>query len=249
MKFLFSVLSIFIFRIISAQVNFSEIPFKEALQQAQSQGKIIFLQFEAANCNQCNDVANKGFDNKEVADKINKTFFCLKINAEHPDRNKISTAYNISADKGFGTLFIDNNGTVVHKFLRTTSFSREYFEQVDIGLMKAGESIKINELEKEYQKGNRSFGFLETLLLKRRSLNLATDSLLNEFVDALPADSLKSIYSLAFIAQMAPLIDSKADKVLRKDPIAFSRAWYTMPLQLGIGINNVIVHKSMSQAY
>ena len=136
-----SLLSLFIFNVSWAQVNFSEIPFTDALQRARSEGKIIFLQFEAANCNQCNDVANKGFENKELADKINKTFFCLVINAQHPDRNKIATAYNMNVDKSFGTLFIDNNGTVVHKFLKTTSFSKEYSDQVDIALMKAGENM------------------------------------------------------------------------------------------------------------
>jgi thioredoxin-related protein len=90
-----SLLSLFLFKLSPAQLNFSEIPFTNALQKARSEGKIIFLQFEAANCNQCNDVANKGFENKELADKINKTFFCLKINAQHPDRNKIAITYNM----------------------------------------------------------------------------------------------------------------------------------------------------------
>ena len=248
MRFVFSLLSLFIFNVSWAQVNFSEIPFTDALQRARSEGKIIFLQFEAANCNQCNDVANKGFENKELADKINKTFFCLVINAQHPDRNKIATAYNMNVDKSFGTLFIDNNGTVVHKFLKTTSFSKEYSDQVDIALMKAGENLKINELEKEYQKGNRTFGFLQSLLGKRRSLNLPTDSLLDEYIEALPVDSLKSSSILSFIAQMTPLLDSKADIALRKDAIAFDKAWYSIPLQTRIRINNAIIYNSMSKA-
>jgi hypothetical protein len=248
MKFLFLLLSLLFFKLSSEQVNFSEIPFTDALQKAHSEGKIIFLQFEAADCYQCNDVANKGFENKEVADKINTTFFCLKINAQHPDRNKIATAYNINADKGFGTLFIDNNGTVVHKFLKTTSFSKEYSDQVDIALMKAGENLKINELEKEYKNGNRTFGFLQSLLEKRRSLNFPTDSLLDEYIEALPDDSLKSVYTLGFIAQMTPLLDSKADIALRKDAIAFDKAWYTIPLQMRIRINNAIIYNSMSKA-
>lgn len=248
MKFIAFCLGLFIFSSSLAQVNFTSIPIDEALQKAQSEGKIIFLQFEAADCNQCNDVADKGLSDKHVAEKINQTFLCLKIDAQHPDRNKIATTYNINADRGFGTLFIDNNGTVVHKFLKTTSFSKEYSNQVDVALMKAGESLKINELEKEYQKGNRSFGFLQSLLLKRRSLNLPTDSLLEEYIDALPPDSLKSIGTVCFIAQMTPYVDSRAYKVMYNDRVLFNQAWYTLSSSIRSGINNGIIHKSMNKA-
>jgi hypothetical protein len=248
MRYLLIVCCTIFFQAISAQVNFYSIPFNEALNRAQLQGKLIFMQFEAADCDQCNEVANKGFQDKEAADKINQTFFCLKIDAQHPDRKKISQDYNINAEKGFGTLFIDNNGTLIHKFSGTTSRSKEYLDQTNIALQKAGENLKINELEKEYKKGNRSFGFLQTLLLKKRTLNLATDSLLEEYVDALPPDSLKSTNTLCFIAQMAPLVDSKAYKVMFSDRASFDRAWYTMSLQMRSGINNVIISKSMNKA-
>jgi hypothetical protein len=248
MRYLWIVCCLFLFQAVSAQVTFSSVPFTEALQKAQAEGKLIFLQFEAADCDQCNEVANKGFQDKAVADQINQTFFCLKIDAQHPDRSKIAQDYNINADKGFGTLFIDNNGTIIHKFLKTTSRSKEYLDQTNIALAKAGENLKINELEKEYKKGNRSYGFLQTLLLKRRTLNLPTDSLLEEFIDALPPDSLKSVNTLCFIAQMTPLIDSRAYKLMYSDRALFDRAWYTMSSQMRSGINKAITYKSMSKA-
>jgi hypothetical protein len=248
MRFSIFLLGLLALNMSSAQVNFSSVSFNDALQRAQSEGKLIFLQFEAAACNQCNDVANKGLQDKDVADKINQTFFCLKISPQHPDRSKIASTYSIDADKGFGTLFLDNNGTAVHKFLKTTSFSKEYLNQVDIALSKAGENLAINELEREYKKGNRSFGFLEVLLQKRKGLNMPTDSLLDEYVDALPSDSLNSTNTLVFISQMSPLIGSKADQALRKNQALFNRAWYTMSLQTRASVNNAIINKSMNQA-
>ena len=233
---------------VSAQVSFSSISFSQALQDAQGQGKLIFLQFEAANCEQCNDVANKGLSDKTVADKINQTFFCLKIDSQHPDRNRIAQDYNINADKGFGTLFLDNNGTLIHKFLQTTSRSKDYLVQTDIALSKAGENLGISELEKEYKKGNRSYGFLQMLLLKRKTLNLPTDSLLDEYIDAVPTDSLQSINTICLIAQMAPFIDSKPYKTMYEHSALFNRAWYTMPLQTRVQVNNVMIHKSMNKA-
>jgi hypothetical protein len=248
MKFSVFILGVFFFSSSYAQIDFSSLSFNEALQKAQSEGKLIFLQFEAASCSQCNDVANKGFDNKEVADKINETFFCLKIDAQHPDRDKIATTYNLNAKNGFGTLFIDHNGAIIHKFLKTTSRSKEYLTQLDIALIKAGESMNINVLEKEYQKGNRGFGLLQSLLLKRRSLAFPTDSLLDEYIDALPDDSSSSVSTLCFIAEMAPVLDSKADKFMRNNPNVFNRAWYTMSLAKRTAINNIIINKSLRKA-
>lgn len=248
MRSFFSLSFLLIFKLGIAQVNFSSISFDEALRRSQTEGKLVFLQFEAANCNQCNDVANKGFENKEVADKINQTFVCLKIDAEHPERSKVAGTYNMNKTEGFGSLFILSDGTVIHKFLKTTTFSKQYAEQIDIALTKAGESLKINELEKEYKKGNKSFGFLEVLLEKRRVLNLPTDSLLDEYIDVLPPDSLKSTNTLVFIARMTPLLNSKADKALRKDRVIFNKAWYTISLQMRVGINNAIIYRSMQKA-
>src|SRR5687768_120074 len=171
MKHLLFFWFLFLYGFASAQVNFSSISFKEGLQTAKSEGKMIFLQFEAAGCNQCNDVANKGFENKEVTDKINEIFFCLKIGVQHPDRVQIAQAYNINADKGFGTLFLDYSGNLIHKFLGTTSRSQEYSNQIDIALLRAGEWLKINELEEQYKKGDRSPDFIQVLLQERRALN------------------------------------------------------------------------------
>jgi hypothetical protein len=100
MRSLFLLCCVLFVTTLSAQVSFSSLPFSQALQDAQAQGKLIFLQFEAANCEQCNDVANKGLKDKIVAERINQTFYCLKVDAHYPDRVKIAHDYNIDADKG-----------------------------------------------------------------------------------------------------------------------------------------------------
>jgi len=52
--------------------------------------------------------------------------------------------------KKFGSLFIDMNAAVVHKFLKTTTFGKEYLKQIDLALYSTSESARITELEKEY---------------------------------------------------------------------------------------------------
>jgi hypothetical protein len=246
MKLIFFFQLIFLTNTIFAQTNFRNVSFAEALRMAKAEGKMVFMQFESDDCDQCNEVAEKGLEDKEVGNRIEQSLIALRITLKHPDRTQLAGQYNMH--KKFGSLFIDMNAALVHKFLKTTTFGREYLKQIDLALYSTSESARITELEKEYKNGNRDISFLETLLTKRKSLNLTTDNLLDEYVALLPHDSLQSISSLAFIAQMAPMLDSKASNILRRDQQLFNKAWYSMSNPLRIGINNVIIHKGMKKA-
>ena len=239
-------LSVSFYLIGNAQVNFQNIPFEQALKRSAQESKIILLQFEAADCNQCNEVADKAFEHKDLAAQIESLFIPVKISADHPDRKVIGARYNIA--KGFGTLFLNSEGVLLHRFGKTTSNWREYFKEIDVAMNKAGESLKISELEKEYKGGNRSIGFLEQLLQKKRSLNLPVNDLLDEYVSLLPEDSLKSVHTITFLIRMAPMFDSKAGVAMRKDRVVFKQAWDALPQHVRTGINNSIIIRGMEQA-
>ena len=246
MKILFPLLFIFIGNTINAQTNFRNISFTDALHMAKAEGKMLFMQFESEDCDQCNEVADKGLEDIEVGKRIEQAFVAIKITSKHPDRIQLTGQYNMH--KGFGTLFIDMNGALIHKFGKSTTFSKEYLNQIDLAIYSTSESSRINDLENEYKNGNRDLSFLERLLTKRKTLNLDTEILLDEYVSLLPTDSLQSLNTLVFIAQMAPMLYSKASYVLRKDPELFNKAWYSMSNSLRITINSFIIHKSMKKA-
>lgn len=228
------------------QLNYQNISFDEAILKSKQTGQFVFIQVESPTCSKCNEVAEKSFQNKELSERLENTFICIKITSPHPDRNQVESLYNIK--NGFGSLFIDNNKALIHSFPMSTTLAAEYKKQIDIFFDKAGESMKITELEKEYKSGNKSPGIMELLLLKRKSLNLETESLLDEYVTLLPEDSLKSERTLLFIVQMAPVLGTKADTELRKNNIVFNKAWYRMPLEQRINSNNRIIYKSMKKA-
>ena len=228
------------------QLNFQNISFEQAILKSKQTGQFIFIQVESPTCIKCNEVAEKSFQNKELSEQLENTFVCIKITSSHPDRNQVESLYNMK--NGFGSLFVANDKSLIHSFPMTTTFAAEYKKQIDMFFDKAGESIKIAELEKEYKSGNKSTGIIELLLLKRKSLNLETESLLDEYVTLLPEDSLKSETTLLFIAQMAPVIGTKADNLLRKNFNVFNKAWYRMPMEQRVNINNRIIYKSMKKA-
>ncbi len=229
-----------------AQIAFQQISFPKALKRSAETGQLIFLQFESSTCNHCNEVANKAFENKELSDQLEQTFICIKITPSHTDRETIGSLFNIK--NGFGSLFIDQNKTLIHSFPKSTTQAIDYKDQIGMAIYKAGEEIRISELEKEYKKDNNNIGIMELLLKKRKSLNLETDSLLDAYVSILPPDSLKSVIPIVFIAQMAPVIGSKGDFEMHKNHDLFNKAWYTIPLSERLAINNLIIYKSMKKA-
>lgn len=229
-----------------SQVQFQNASFADALLQAKEQGKLIFLQLESPDCRQCTEVADKAFSDKELSAAINQTFVPLYINAKHPGRKWIETEYN--SPNGFGTLFIDAGGTLIHKFSGTVSMPGKYREQIDIALNKAGENLKVSELEREYRNGNKSPGFLEQLLLKKKALGLNLSSLLDEYTSLLPADSLASVYTLQFIASLSPVLDTKADLAMRKNKELFNKAFNGLPITKRMEIGKWILENSLRKA-
>ncbi len=231
------------------QVNFKTFSFDKALQQSQKTGKLIFLQFESADCNQCNEVANKGFEDNGLAELVEQTFICLKISADHPDRNRIATLYNKKKD-GFGTLFINSDGSLIHNYSGTTTVATKYKEEIDKALAKASEGVRIKNLEKMYNEGNRKIDFLEFYMQTLKNLHYNTDTLLDEYVALLPDDSLISIRVFAFVVSMTPILDSKAYKKLGDFYAVINKRNYnsTADYPLHPDIKNKIAYKSLQKA-
>ncbi|MBC7872809.1 MAG: thioredoxin family protein [Ferruginibacter sp.] len=229
------------------QVSFENLSFDAALQRSKETGKLIFLQFESDGCGQCNEVADKAFENKKLTELLEQIFICVKITVDHPDRNKIASRYN-KKEASFGSMFISADGTLIHNYPGSTTLINTYQEHIDKALTKAGEGMRISTLEKEYVMGNRNPLFLEDFLLAKKTLYLETDSLLDEYITLLPPDSLKSVRTLLFIAQMAPVLDSKADMELRRNYAVFTSAWSQLKASVRVAVNYRIVYKSMRKA-
>ena len=116
------------------QLNYQHISFEEAILKSKQTGQFIFMQVESPTCTKCNEVAEKGFQDKELSEKLENIFICIKITSPHPDRNQVESLYNIK--NGFGTFFIGNDKTLIHSFPMTTTLAAEYKKQIDIFLIR-----------------------------------------------------------------------------------------------------------------
>ncbi len=229
-----------------AQFPFQSINYGQAIEQAGATNKMVFVQFESVSCIQCNEVANKAFENKELADLMNETFVCVKITSPHPDRYQLSKI--LTTKNSFGSFIFDRNGTLIHTYNVSTTLAKSYKEQIEIALTKASEGVRISELESEYSKNQNDINLVQALLLKRKSLNLQTDLLLTKYINLVHPDSVATLSVLVFVAKMTPVFNSAACQFLRKNNDAFNTAWYSMPLAERLEINSTIVSKSMNKA-
>lgn len=230
-----------------AQAPFENISFEAALLKAGQTGKLIFLQYESEICKQCNEVADKGFSDKKLSELLQQTFICIKITKDHSDRDRIATKYN-RKEGSFGSLFIISDETLIHQYAGSATLAKKYLDEIDRALSLAGEGLRISTMDKQYKSGLKTPDFMEAYMLARKTLNLETDSLLEEYVRIIPPDSLLSKRILLFIAQMGPVLESKADQQLRKNYYNFIEAWKQQPNNIKIATNNRIVFKSMQKA-
>jgi hypothetical protein len=230
-----------------AQVQFNSITLKEALEKAKSRDKIVLVYLEPADCNECNDVAMQGFSNPAFARSVNDNCVPIKIKAGSKEFNLFDSLY--SHGSSYGTLYINSDGELLHKFAGTTSFNITNMEQLDKALnRKEHPDTEYIQLRNDYNAGKRDFVSLYKLVAKKNELDQEHDLLTEEMLNLAPKDSATSLSFIEFIAQQAPMIDSKAFQYMRKDGRNYNDAWYLMPQQKRVMINNKINYKSKRKA-
>lgn len=67
---------------LSAQTNFRNIQFDEALKLSKAENKLVFIDFYTDWCGPCRKMAREVFPQKEVGNYFNSHFVCVKYNAE-----------------------------------------------------------------------------------------------------------------------------------------------------------------------
>ena len=81
----------------TAQTEFRHISLDEAAKAAKAEGKLIFIDVYTSWCGPCKMMANKTFPQKLVGDYMNKTFVCVKFDAEKGEGVDVAKLYDVKA--------------------------------------------------------------------------------------------------------------------------------------------------------
>ncbi len=130
-------------------IEFFHGTWEEALQEAKSQEKIIFVDAYAVWCGPCRRMAKNVFPNEKVGEFFNKHFINVKMDMESEEGLKFGRKYPVQAYPTL--LFIDYTGEVVHS-VRGARSVEQLLQLGEAALKKIDRSGQYAEA---YEAGNR----------------------------------------------------------------------------------------------
>lgn len=230
----------------AAQFLAPDTPLQQAYIQATQQDKLIFLMIESADCQQCNDVADKALQNDTLKNFIRNNFIAIRLTGEHPDLNFLKEKYNTL--DGNSILFLDKLGTLVSRMNMSTSDYKRYISQCKYALTRKKEADGLRALELDALTGKLTTDNIYELMYKRKALALPVDALLEQYVRQVPADSLNSISTIQRIVRLSPVLRSKADSAVRKNAQLYNAVWNSFNPTEQVNINKDIIFKTRQKA-
>ncbi|MEL6720355.1 MAG: thioredoxin family protein [Bacteroidota bacterium] len=182
-------------------IDFFHGTWEEALEKAEAEEKIIFVDAYAEWCGPCKRMARNVFTDSEVGDFYNQNFINLKIDMEKPENATFRKGYPVAA---FPTLyFIDFTGDVVHQVKGAQSV--EQF--IQLGKSVVTKTDRSDFYAESYESGDRSpelvYNYVKALnKIGEPSLKIANEYL-KEQADLTTPENLK------FILESTTMVDSR----------------------------------------
>ena len=94
-------------------IQFLNLSWEEALQKAQAENKLIFVDFYAEWCGRCKRLKENTFPDPEVGALFNKNFINLAFDIEKVDGKALAEQYNVRRHPTL--LFVNGQGEVVEQ--------------------------------------------------------------------------------------------------------------------------------------
>ena len=132
-------------------IRFETIPFRQALDKARTEGKLVFIDCFTQTCAPCKRMARDIFPLKECGDYFNPRFISLAHDMEAGEGVEIAKKYNVRVYPTY--LFINPDGTLLCSSTGATKTAKDFIDRVT----KAIEQVS---LDARYDKGERSSEFL-----------------------------------------------------------------------------------------
>lgn len=137
--------------------NFEDLTFKEALAKSKNSGKKLFIDCYTKTCGPCKYMVKFIFPLKECGEYFNSNYICIMKDMREGEGIDIAKKYNVRIYPTY--LILDHDGSVYCRLEGgTVSSPREDFVQ------KVKDAIKLAEVNREYDAGNRDQAFLEEFI-------------------------------------------------------------------------------------
>lgn len=178
-------------------IQFFEGTWSEALEKANKEEKILFVDAYAQWCGPCKAMAKNVFTKDEVGNFFNENFINLKLDMETKDGKTFDSKYPVSAYPTL--LFLDGKGKIVKKVVGG--------QQVETLLAHARDALKKNDtsidLAKEYDNGNRAYDFMLKYIRSLNNAGKPSLKIANDYLNSNPqiTEDQKSIFTFESISE------------------------------------------------
>ncbi len=199
--FIISIALLFTNSILAQGIEFFHGTWKEALELAKEQEKVLFVDGYATWCGPCKRMARTTFKDAEVGDFHNSNFINVKMDMESKEGRKFGSKYPVQA---FPTLFyIDKNGKVLQK----VKGAQPKKNILDLGRKVLAKVDYSQDLMKEYEAGKREPQLIYDLVKALNKSNKSSIKIANEYLRT--QKDLSTDFNLKFILVAASQADSK----------------------------------------
>ena len=189
MRRIFFTIAILLFswNVFSQGIQFEIGSWKEVLQKAKQENKLIFVDLYTTWCGPCKKMAAETFPQQAVGDYFNKNFVNYKIDAEKGEGPELAGKYEVSA---YPTLvFVNAAGELVYKFMGVRTADKLIAEgEKAVRLYALAPSIAA--MEKEYEQGKRGKVFLGEYYALLKESGAGGGIVLNEYLKCLSDEEL-----------------------------------------------------------
>ncbi len=194
-------------------VNFEHLTFREALDKAKAENKLVFMDCYTSWCGPCRHMTEHIFPQKKVGDYLNARFVCVKYDMEKGEGQELSKRFEVRAYPTF--LVLDADGKLIHKFIGgrdVDGIIRSVEESFD-------PSKAFGSMKKDYQAGVRDKDFLLRYLKCLISFydpmaNVVADEFMNQLNDR---EKTSEAYWFLFTNQKLSPAGSAIEKYLLKN--------------------------------
>lgn len=192
----------------SQGIEFFQGEWKDALEKAKQEDKLLFVDAYAKWCGPCKVMSKNVFPVPEVGDFFNKNFINLKLDMEESDGVTFGFKYPVSA---YPTMyFIDGEGKVV----KVAKGGRKADALIDLGREALKSYDRSAKYEARYLEGDRSYDLMLDYVKALNAAGKPSLKISNEYLNSQPDITEKQKW--LFMLEAATEADSRIfDEVLQ----------------------------------
>ena len=233
---------------------FAQIPFEtydsweKVLEHAKNEKKLIFVQVEATECDECNDVAKKGQNDVELKEKYAQNFVCTKINPTDSWFKAFSDRYDLPTF--VASLYFDADENLLLKHVGSTTASSVYNNLANKAIANTEKAKSLQSLEMAYKNGDKSLDFLKKYILALEEMGKDATDITEQYVGKMVIDSLKSPHTIQFLSERGLPYNSPIYALMRANNVnrLNDSIWYSLTLEKRRAITSKIVRSSWALA-